>query len=74
MYCKWANSANFTLMLPRDVKKWKEAAEEVMRTLDHDLRERPPYEQAIHYLDKLFRQLAVEWLVAMNQVGIHPYN
>jgi hypothetical protein len=61
-------------MLPGDVKKRKEAAEEVTRTLDRDLRERPPYEQAIHYSDKLFRQLAVEWLAATDQVGIHPYN
>jgi hypothetical protein len=61
-------------MLPGDVKKWKEATKEVMRTLDRDLRERPPYEQAIHYSDKLFCQLAVEWLVATDQIGIHPYN
>jgi hypothetical protein len=40
------------------------------RTLDRDLTEKKPYEEVIRYSDKLFRQVAVEWLVATNQVRI----
>jgi hypothetical protein len=68
MYRNWAKGANFSSKLPGDIKKRKAAAEEVTRTLDCDLVERKPYEQAIRYSDKLFRQIAVEWLVATDQV------
>ena len=55
--------------LPGDVKKRKEAAEEVTRTLDRDLREKKMSERVIPYSDKLFRRAAIEWLVATDQVG-----
>lgn len=55
--------------LPGDVKKRKEAAEEVTRTLDCDLREMKTSERVVPYSDKLFRQAAIEWLVATDQVG-----
>jgi hypothetical protein len=54
--------------LPGDVKKRKEAAEEVHRTLDPDLREKIP-ERVVVYSDKLFRRVAVEWLAATDQVS-----
>ena len=69
MYRNWAKGANFSSKLPGDVKKRKAAAEEVTRTLDHDLREKKPYEQVIRYSDKLFRRVAVEWLAATDQVS-----
>jgi hypothetical protein len=55
--------------LPGDVWSWKEAAEEVTRTLDHDLVEKKMTERIVPYSDKLFRQAAIEWLVATDQVG-----
>ena len=55
--------------LPGDIKKRKEAAEEVTRTLDRDLREKKTSERVVPYTDKLFRQAAIEWLVATDQVG-----
>lgn len=55
-------------MLPGDIKKWKLAVEEATRTLDCDLIERSPLERVIPYSNKLFRQVAVEWLAAMDQV------
>ena len=68
MYRKWAKGANFVSKLPGDIKKRKAAAEEVTRTLDRDLREKEPYEWVIRYSDKLFRQVAVEWVAATDQV------
>ena len=68
MYRKWVKGANFVSKLPGDIKKQKAAAEEVMHTLDRDLREKEPYEQVIRYSDKLFCQVAVEWVAAMDQV------
>jgi hypothetical protein len=53
--------------LPGDVKKRKEAAEEVIRTLDPDLRERKI--ERVPYSHKVFRRAAVEWLVATDQVS-----
>jgi hypothetical protein len=41
--------------LPGDIKKRKEAAEEVTRTLDRDLREKKIPERVAPYSDKLFR-------------------
>jgi hypothetical protein len=55
--------------LPGDVKKRKEAAEEVTRTLDRDLVEKKMSERVVPYSDKLFRRAAVEWLVATDQVS-----
>jgi hypothetical protein len=46
----------------------QKAAAEETRTLDRDLREKKPSERVIPYSDKLFRQVAVEWLVATDQV------
>jgi hypothetical protein len=54
--------------LPGDNKKRKEAAEEVTRTLDRDLREKKVSERVVPYSDKLFRRAAIEWLVATDQV------
>ena len=55
--------------LPRDIKKRKEAAEEVTRTLNRDLQEKGTPEWVAPYLDKHFHQAAVEWTAATDQVG-----
>ena len=67
-YRKWAKCNNFLSKLPGDAKMQREAEEEVTRTLDCDLREKKPHEQVIPYSDKLFHQIAVEWLAATDQV------
>lgn len=56
--------------LPGDVKKRKEAVEEVNRTLDGDLREKNVSERVVPYSDKLFCRTAIEWLAATDQVRI----
>jgi hypothetical protein len=55
--------------LPGDVKKRKEAAEEVTRTLDRDLQEKRTPEWVAPYSDKHFHQAAVEWIAATDQVS-----
>ncbi|KIL55997.1 hypothetical protein M378DRAFT_90015, partial [Amanita muscaria Koide BX008] len=74
-YRLWAKSANFESKLPGDVKKRKAAMEVVVRTLDQDLKEKKAKECAITYSDSLFRQAAIEWLIATDQpinVFEHP--
>ncbi|KAH9954159.1 hypothetical protein BC827DRAFT_1088143, partial [Russula dissimulans] len=66
-YHNWVKSVNFVSKLPGDIKKRKAAAEEVTRTLDHNLCEKKVSEQVIPYSDKHFCQAAVEWLVATDQ-------
>jgi hypothetical protein len=67
-YRKWAKSVSFLSKLPGDIKKRKKEEEEVNRTLDRHFTEKKMSERVIHYSDKLFRQAAVEWLVATDQV------
>ena len=43
--------------------------EEVTHTLDCDLKEKKISEQVVPYSHKIFHCVAVEWLVAMDQVG-----
>jgi hypothetical protein len=68
-YHDWAKRANFESKLPGDVKKRKAAAEQFTRTLDRDLTERKLTEHVLPYTDKNFRQAAIEWLVATDQVS-----
>jgi hypothetical protein len=67
-YRNWAKGASFVSKLPGDIKKRKAAAEQATRTLDDDVVEMPPSEQIIPYSDKLFRRVALQWLVATDQV------
>ena len=53
------------------MKKRKAAIELNTWTLDHDLKERKIAERVVPYLDKAFHRTAIEWLVAMDQVGIY---
>jgi hypothetical protein len=55
--------------LPGDIKKRKEAEEQATWTLDRDLVEKKLSAHVILYSDKLFRQVAVEWLAATDQVN-----
>ena len=72
-YRNWAKAANFVSKLPGDVKKRKAAAEDTMHTLDSDLVEKKHCERVVPYSDKLFRRVAMEWLVATDQVCAYSY-
>jgi hypothetical protein len=44
-------------------------AEHATRTLDRDLKEKKLKDRVVPYTDKAFRQAAIEWLVATDQVS-----
>ncbi|KAF9228945.1 hypothetical protein BS17DRAFT_691375, partial [Gyrodon lividus] len=69
-YCKWCKVNNFKSKLPDDVKAHKTAATtENMRqgTLCDHVWEIKPGEHILPYMDKLFHEAAVEWLITTNQ-------
>lgn len=62
--------------LPDAVKQAKEAADidrDMLQqsSLDGHLRKIPQQERAIPYSDKLFHEVAIEWLIATDQVRNH---
>ncbi|PCH39189.1 hypothetical protein WOLCODRAFT_55268, partial [Wolfiporia cocos MD-104 SS10] len=68
-YLKWCEENKFQSMLPRDTK-WRrdQMKADSQSSLDSHLQERlPPKERVIPYSDVLFREAAVEWLVATDQ-------
>jgi hypothetical protein len=72
-YNNWCKANTFTSKLPRAVKKAKEDAKrkQVRLTegqLDEHLCDIPKTERTIPYSDKLFRETAVRWLIATDQV------
>lgn len=71
-YYLWADKNNFKLMLPTDRKAEKEAraAEcKLQGTLDSHLTKRPPPTHVVKYSHAAFKQAAVEWLSATDQVS-----
>ena len=56
-------------MLPGDIKARKEHAQQRIKA---HLTERKLDERVIPYSDKLFKQAAIEWLVATDQVRLLP--
>jgi len=73
-YRNWAKTIKFISKLPGDIKACKQEAEKVNHTLDRDFTEKKMSERVIRYSDKLFRQAAVEWLVATDQVCLSHGN
>jgi len=73
----WCEKNNFKLKLPNAVKKVEEEASQAMLKqdrLDGHLREVPRKERVVPYTDAQFREAAIEWLVATDQVFYHtPY-
>ncbi|KAJ7314472.1 hypothetical protein DFH08DRAFT_644954, partial [Mycena albidolilacea] len=73
-YHKWAKKEGFHSALPgdREKQKEKEASDTLnsQPTFDNHLRDMPPKERIIPYSHEAFRQAAIEWLVATNQVGL----
>ncbi|KAJ6527510.1 hypothetical protein B0H19DRAFT_1334850 [Mycena capillaripes] len=68
-YHQWAKKNDFISALPGDKKNAAAAAEKFpsQPTLDERLREKPAKEVIIPYSDALFREAAIEWLVATDQ-------
>ena len=73
LYNKWAIKNNFVSKLPKAVKASKEAAQAANRTkqsaIDPHLHEKPQVEWTVPYTDTLFRDAAIEWLIAMDHVS-----
>lgn len=67
-YRKWAKQHLFESMLPGDVKAHKENA--AQQSINAHLTECKVAERVIPYSSKLFRQAAVEWLMATDQVRL----
>jgi hypothetical protein len=72
-YDKWCKENNFVTKLPDAVKQAKEAAnidQDMLQqsNLDGHLRKIPQQERVVPYSDKLFREVAIEWLIATDQV------
>ncbi|KAG1740188.1 uncharacterized protein EDB91DRAFT_1053373, partial [Suillus paluster] len=67
-YRKWANQHSFESMLPGDVKACKENA--TQQSINAHLTEHKVAERVVPYSDKLFKQAAIEWLVAADQVRL----
>jgi len=55
--------------LPGDIAAEKKKAAQAQQTIDAHMTERKLSERVIPYSDKLFRQAAIEWLVATDQVS-----
>jgi hypothetical protein len=68
VYRKWCGSVNFESMLPGDVQAWKMKAAKENQTLNKHLKEKQLSECVVPYSDKIFRQAAIEWLIATDQV------
>ncbi|KAF7350175.1 putative AC transposase [Mycena venus] len=68
-YHKWAKKVEFVSALPGDRAKAKKAEEgpATQPTIEPHLKEIPAKEVIIPYSDELFREAAIEWLVATNQ-------
>ncbi|KAG6913734.1 hypothetical protein DXG01_004672 [Tephrocybe rancida] len=69
-YCKWAMENSFESKLPKDIAAWKEAqaAAHGQLSLDPHLKTQPLKECVIAYSDSLFCLVAIEWLIATDQL------
>ncbi|KAF9457303.1 hypothetical protein BDZ94DRAFT_1175853, partial [Collybia nuda] len=69
-YHKWADKHKFKSKLPNDVKARKNevnSGESSQTTLIPHLKDLPVKEKIIPYTDALFREAAIEWLIATDQ-------
>lgn len=71
-YNNWCTQNNFESKLPKTVKAQTAAAnkDKKQSQLDPHLQERVPKTRVVPYSDELFRQAAIEWLVATDQVRV----
>lgn len=63
-------------MLPKDVKARKAALnkESQQQLIDSHLQPLSEEKKKIKYSEKRFREAAIEWLIATDQVSYHPTN
>ncbi|KAG1830039.1 hypothetical protein EV424DRAFT_1301465, partial [Suillus variegatus] len=66
-YRTWAKKNSFESMLPGDVRACKEKAEHDQEIITSHLTERKITERIVPYADSLFKQAAIEWLIATDQ-------
>ncbi|KAJ7084248.1 hypothetical protein C8R44DRAFT_651543, partial [Mycena epipterygia] len=79
-YRRWAKKNNFESKLEDDIKTRKQAAADAaevkaklhQETLEPHLREKPA--RVVPYSDALFRDAAVEWLIAINYRPVDALN
>src|SRR5437870_7111900 len=72
-YREWADKSGFISMLPVDTqdRKAKATTSQMQQgRLDSHLQDIPPPERIVPYSDRLFREAAIEWLIATDQVGL----
>jgi hypothetical protein len=67
-YRTWVKGTNFESKLPGDVTARKKKAVQAQQTLDADLVEKKLTKKVLPYSDQLFKTVAIEWLVATDQV------
>ena len=71
VYREWTKQTGFVSMLPKDAsaRRKKSVAHGPGQTrLDRHLQEHSPTEVVVKYTDEVFRNAAIEWLVATDQV------
>ncbi|KAI0373339.1 hypothetical protein BV20DRAFT_937980, partial [Pilatotrama ljubarskyi] len=67
-YYTWATSNNFDSMLPKDTRaRREERRKNEQSTLDFHVKPKAPRPPVVKYSDELFRQAAIEWLIATDQ-------
>ncbi|EJF61811.1 hypothetical protein DICSQDRAFT_59826, partial [Dichomitus squalens LYAD-421 SS1] len=67
-YQAWAEKNNFESMLPKDSKARRTGQAPANQSrLDSHVKERLAEENMVKYTDTLFRQAAIEWLIATDQ-------
>ncbi|KAF7311751.1 putative AC transposase [Mycena indigotica] len=72
IYHRWATKNGFLSALPKDRKARKDAAAIAsgaasQPTLDKHLHEPPPREKLVMYTDEVFKEAALDWLIATDQ-------
>lgn len=70
-YMKWVKSNSFVSMLPKDRKSQKDESQASRQTeLNPHLKPVAPKERILPYTDDRFRDAAIQWLIATDQVSI----
>jgi hypothetical protein len=70
-YRNWCKKAGFESKLAGDVAARKLKAEQSQQTIDGHLVEKKSADRTVYYSDKVFRQAAIEWLIATDQVSLY---
>ena len=71
LYNAWCKDNKFNSKLPKAAKAAKEKQRQTL--LDGHLKEIPTSELVKPYSDSVFREAAIEWLIATDQVKMSPH-